>query len=465
MKKFLILTFFFSIIFKGIAQQDFTTYYMDGIAQSSYSNLTNSFNGKMHIGLPGLSSTYLMYSNSSFSWSDIIEKRNDSLILGFPRLVDNLLKNNYMSFIAQNDLLSFGLKIGKRSTLLLNVTEKVSLKFLYPRDIIQFIDKGNSGFSDNTANFEGLGINFTHYREYGIGLNRSFLDKRLILGARAKYLYGMENIDSKKTEISIFTDPNTYEINAKGNIQYNTSGLNDSISTISNYLLAKNNHGFGLDLSGSYQVTDKVNINASVLDIGFISWKNDVKNYVNKGGEFNFNGIDIDEFILNEIDSSGNTSFDRVIDSLSNAFELTEEKESYLSTLTSRIYLGATYKLSEKGTAGGLLQTEFFKSKINPSITLSYQHKFSNLFHASASYTIINSSYNNLGGGFIFHPGPVQLYVMADNILGAFQPQNIRHMQIRAGINLVLGKNNHEGAISKKEHRRAKKTKEETKEI
>lgn len=465
MKKYLILTFLLSVIVKGFAQQDFTTYYMDGLAQSSYSNLTNSFNGKMHIGLPGLSSTYLMYSNSSFSWSDIIEKRNDSLILGFPRLVDNLSENNYMSLIAQNDLLSFGLKIGKRSTLLINVTEKVSFKFLYPRDLIQFIDKGNSGFSDNTANFEGLGINFTHYREYGIGLNRSFLDNRLILGARAKYLYGMENIDSKKTEISIFTDPNTYEINAKGNIRYNTSGLNDSISDIGNYLLAKNNHGFGLDLSGSYQLTDKLNINASVLDIGYISWKSDVKNYVNDGGEFNFNGIDIDEFILNEVDSSGNTSFDRVIDSLSDAFELTEETKSYTSTLTSRIYLGASYKISEKGMVGGLLQTEFFKSKINPSISLSYQHKFSNLFHASASYTIINNSYNNLGGGIIFHPGPVQLYVIADNILGAFQPQNARHMQIRAGINLVFGKNKREGDISKKEQRRAKKAEEETKEI
>ena len=213
MRKLLFFNILILYFLNGYAQQDFTTYYMDALPQSSYSNLTNSFNGKLFVGLPALSSTYAMYSNNSFAWSDVIEKRNDSLILGFPRLIDNLNEKNYMSIVAQTDILSFGIRIGKRSTLLFNVTEKASVKFLYPRDLIQFIDQGNSGFNDNTANFEGLGVNFTHYREYGIGLNRSFKDDQLILGARIKYLYGMENVDSKKTDISIFTDPNTYEIN------------------------------------------------------------------------------------------------------------------------------------------------------------------------------------------------------------------------------------------------------------
>lgn len=451
------MTLLLTIFLKGFAQQDLTAYYMDGLPQSTYGNLTNSFNGKLFIGLPGLSSTYAMYSNNSFAWSDVIEKRNDSLFLGFPRLIDNLSEKNYISFAASTDLLAFGIKIGKKSTLLLNVTEKISFKFLYPKDLIQFIDQGNSGFSDNTANFEGLGINFTHYREYGIGFNRSFLDDKLVLGARAKYLYGMENIDSKKTDISIFTDPQTYEINAKGNIRYNTSGLNDSIGDAAAYLFSKNNHGFGLDISGSYQISEKLGVNASVIDLGFINWKEDVKNYVNNDGEFNFNGINIDEFILNEVDSSGNTSFDRVIDSIGEAFELEEEVADYRSSLTSRIYLGATYQITEKGMIGGLVQTEFFRNKINPSITLSYNHKFSNLFHASASYTIINNSFNNLGGGIVFHPGPIQFYMIADNILGAFQPQNTQHMQLRLGLNVVIGKNKIDGDITKREKKKAEK--------
>jgi hypothetical protein len=414
---------------------------MSGLPQSSYANLTNSFDGKFFIGLPAISSTYLSYSNNSFAWSDIIEKRNDSLVLGLPRLIDNLSDKNYLSLVAQTDILSFGFKIGERSTLFVNVTEKMSFKLLYPKDLVQFIDQGNSGFNDNTANFEGLGINFTHYRSYGVGLNRTFMDERLILGARLNYLYGMENVDSKKTEITLFTDPESYEINAKGDIRYNTSGVNDSIGNVGDYLFSKNNHGASIDLSGSYQLTEKLNINTSLIDLGFISWKEGTKNYVNEGGEFNFSGIDIDEFILNDVDSNGNNSFDRVIDSLEEAFGLKEETANYTSSLTSRVYIGATYQLSEKALLGGLVQTEFFKKKINPSLTLSYNHKFGKLFHATASYTIINNSFNNLGGGFTLNPGPIQLYVIADNILGAFQPQNARHMQLRAGVNLIFGRN------------------------
>lgn len=425
----------------AFAQQEFTSHYMSGLPQSSYANLTNSFDGKFFIGLPAISSTYLSYSNNSFAWSDIIEKRNDSLVLGLPRLIDNLSDKNYLSLVAQTDILSFGFKIGERSTLFVNVTEKMSFKLLYPKDLVQFIDQGNSGFNDNTANFEGLGINFTHYRSYGVGLNRTFMDERLILGARLNYLYGMENVDSKKTEITLFTDPESYEINAKGDIRYNTSGVNDSIGNVGDYLFSKNNHGASIDLSGSYQLTEKLNINTSLIDLGFISWKEGTKNYVNEGGEFNFSGIDIDEFILNDVDSNGNNSFDRVIDSLEEAFGLKEETANYTSSLTSRVYIGATYQLSEKALLGGLVQTEFFKKKINPSLTLSYNHKFGKLFHATASYTIINNSFNNLGGGFTLNPGPIQLYVIADNILGAFQPQNARHMQLRAGVNLIFGRN------------------------
>ena len=58
-------------------QQEFTSYYMDALPQTGYANPAKTFNGKFFIGLPALSSTYLMYSNSSFAWSDVVKKRND----------------------------------------------------------------------------------------------------------------------------------------------------------------------------------------------------------------------------------------------------------------------------------------------------------------------------------------------------------------------------------------------------
>jgi hypothetical protein len=56
-----------------------------------------------------------------------------------------------------------------------------------------------------------------------------------------------------------------------------------------------------------------------------------------------------------------------------------------------------------------------------------------------ASYTIINRSFNNLGIALNLNPGPVQFYVITDNILGTFRPQHTRHLQVRFGINLIFG--------------------------
>jgi hypothetical protein len=439
------------------AQQEFTSYYMDALPQTSYLNPAKKFNGKFFIGLPGLSSTYLMYSNSSFAWSDVIQKNNDSLVFNMSNLVSSLSPSNYMSFAAQTDLLSFGFRIGDRTSVSFNVSEKFRFKFLYPKDFMKFIDEGNTGFENNTAKFDGMGINMTHFREYGVAFNQSLLDDRLVVGARFKYLYGMENIDSKKFEVQVFTDPTTYEMQASGSVIINSSGLSDSMDIGQDYLLNRKNTGFGLDLGATFALNEKIELNVSVVDLGFINWEHDVKNYVNDGSTFNFSGIDIDDFILKKnVDSSDNSSLQRVLDSLGDAFSLEEKSEAYRSNLIAQIYIGGSYQLYEKGKAGVLIQNEYFKGKLNPSLTLSYNHKFNKWFHATASYTVINNSYNNVGGGIMVHPGPVQLYVVADNILGAIQPQNARHMQVRAGINLVFGK----GKINDVSRREKRKSEE-----
>lgn len=225
MKRYLLLLAISISVIAAKGQQEFTSYYMDALPQTGYANPAKTFNGKFFIGLPALSSTYLMYSNSSFAWSDVVKKRNDSLVFRVPDLISNLSPSNYMSLAAQTDILSFGFRIGDRSSLSFNVSEKARFKFFYPKDFIQFINQGNSGFDNNTANFDNMAINMSYYREYGVAFNRSLLDDRLVLGARLKYLYGMTNIDSKKSEIEVYTDPNTYEMRASGSVRINSSGF------------------------------------------------------------------------------------------------------------------------------------------------------------------------------------------------------------------------------------------------
>ena len=436
-KTFTIICLCFLVNQLSIAQQDLTMFNFNDIPQSSYSNPANQFNGKFYIGLPAMSSVYFSASNSGFAYSDFIKKQGDSLRLDFNSMISELEDKNFMSFNTKVDIISFGFKVGKRTQIMFNATENVNFRFNYTKDFATFIHKGNLAFSDNTANFEGLGFSANYYREYGIGISHQFGDK-LRVGARFKYLYGIANIDSKKTDISLRTDPITYGLTAKADILINTSGSLDSLSNQDGFISGNDNTGFGIDLGMNYELNNKLSINASVIDLGFIDWGTEVTNHVIDDGQYSFNGIEIETFSP-EDDTSGTTVFDRLADSLEEAFNIRETNESYTTALVGRIYIGANYKLNEKLVLGGLFQSEFYKGSIRPSLTASANYKVSKWIGLAASYSIINRSYNNLGIGININPGPVQLYIVSDNILGGIRPQHARHSQVRVGLNLIFG--------------------------
>jgi hypothetical protein len=438
MKKILSILLLF-LAFNGFSQQDFIMYGLQDIPQSTYSNPSNRYDGKFFIGFPALTSHYFSFSNSGFSYSDAVSKKGDSLYLNFDDLLKEIDDKNYLSINSKTDLLAFGFSLGDKTQLTFNVTENMNFKFVYPKDFIQFITKGNASFNGETANFDGIGFGANHYREYGVGISRQITNK-LRIGLRGKYLYGMENIYSEKTDISLTTDSSTFEILAEADITYRTSGLNTTDNAkddIVDYLSGRDNTGFAADFGADYQFNDKLSFNASVLDIGYINWNHDIETQSNNGGTFNFSGIEIDAFGSRDTSSE---VFDEILDSLENTFELTESNESYTTKLTPRIYIGANYKLSERHMAGFLIQTEVFQGTVKPSFTLTYNRKMTKWITLASSYSYFNNSYSNLGFGFSLDPGPVQFYVISDNLLGAFQPQNTRHLQVRFGMNLIFGR-------------------------
>ena len=204
-----LICFCFLLINAAKAQQDFLMYNMNEIPQSSYSNPSNQFNGKVFVGLPILSSNYYSVSNSGFAYSDAVKKDGDSLLLDFKSLIKELEDESFTSFNTKIDLLSIGFQLGKRTQISVNVTENINVRFNYTKDFIRFVYEGNGAFEDNTANFENIGIAANYYREYGLNVSHQFTNK-LRLGTRLKYLYGIANIYSEKTDLSLSTDPNTF---------------------------------------------------------------------------------------------------------------------------------------------------------------------------------------------------------------------------------------------------------------
>ena len=440
---------FFAFCTTSFAQYDLTMYNMQSIPQSMYGNPAFIPKTKVNIGLPVISSVYLNLSNNGFVFADLVKNGTDGSPYFDTTFVDKLGSNNYLSTTFNTDILSFGFRV-KKNYFSFNATEKINFRFRYPKDFFNLLLKGNGAFLGQDLDL-GFALDANHYREYGLGMAREINDK-LVVGGKLKYLYGMESVNTEKSNITLRTDENSYDITAKSDFRINTS-FDTTFNSITEYALKKKNKGFGIDLGANYKLNNKFSFSASVIDLGFIKWASNVKNYYTDNSSFTFEGIPYDAN-----DTSDYTQ--KLMDSLQNAFTPKESAKSYTTYLTSQVFLGARYHINEKNFASVLLRGEFYKKSLSPSLTIAYNTQVQRWLYASASYSILNRSYNNLGFGFSINLAPLQLYVVSDNILGAlvfdkyalprdsnqtqsaniYFPAHTKNLNVRFGINLTFGR-------------------------
>ncbi len=469
---FILQGLFFNISY---AQQDLTIYNMQSIPQSSYTN--PAFKPipeyKFYIGFPALSSFYLGVGNTTGlkSKNNIIRRDDDSLSINFDNFVDKLKKRNFLSLQLQEEILSFGFR-QKKNYFSFSLTEKFFAHFSYPKDLMLLLWKGNGQFVGKTADFKGIGLNAMHYREYAVGMSHE-INNRLTVGARGKLLFGKLNVNSKKTEISLYTDENTYDLTANSNILINTSipeaMFEDSLDfDAGNYIMNTKNKGLAIDLGACYKLNNKFTFSASVIDLGYIKWKSDVKNYYNDNVSFTFEGFDIGDMLKYDTIDFDDVA-EELLDSLADIFEIKDKSSSYSTMLNTKIYLSGVYNLTSKDRIGALIRTEFFNRAVHTALTLSYNRQFGKILNLSGSYSMRNRNYGNLGLGFALNLGSFQFYLISDNILGpliydkyswteehdeyddngnktvSYEEQSImfpsysRYMNVHFGINFIFG--------------------------
>ena len=420
------------------AQVDLTLYNMKSIPQSAYNNPASIPTSKFFIGLPAISSDYFYISNSGFAVSDLITKRpDDSLVVDMNHAISKMDNKNFISNAVSIDLFSFGFRV-KKNYISFNITEKVNFNFSYAKDLFVFLQNGNTAFLGKTADFSGMAIDGSHYREYGLNIARE-INQKLTVGARIKYLYGMENVSTVQSNFSLFTDETTYDLTLQSGAEINTSSLANTDSGYQNinamdYLFKQKNTGLGLDLGSHYKLNDHWNFSLSMTDFGYIRWKSNSKNYKSNALTYNFQGIKLEDFVG---DGDG---IENLVDSLNSSFKFNETNDAYTTHLSTHVFAGINYAFNEKAFAGILVREQFFKDIMIPSATLSLNKQFGRHLTLALSYSALNRTYNNIGFGISTNAGPVQLYVVSDNALGVIKPLDARTLNIHFGFNLLFGR-------------------------
>jgi hypothetical protein len=424
------------------AQKNFSLYNLKGTPQAFYVNPSFTPKSKLYLSMP-IGFINLGASNSGFSFNELFVKRaDDSLAINTEGVVEGLNKNNFFSIESQIEVLGFGFKL---NDLYLNFSASNRFQFNinYPKDLLQLALEGNGkSFIGERASFDGLGVNLNSYMEYAVGASKEIGDK-LNVGARVKFISGIANVNTKKTEIGLYTDPESFaltldgeaEIQSANSLYYlDSTAILDQQNIINNSLKFANK-GLGFDFGATYKINDKISVNASVIDLGFISWKTNVSNYKTDKINFLFEGVDVNELINDSTADPAN----RFEDTLTKIFNYEVNQESYSTSLNTKIYLGANYQLTKQLNAGALLFNEFIKGKYRAGFSLSMNASLKNWLSTTINYTIYNGSFSNIGFGLSLKGGPIQFFIMSDNVLSLIKPFDARNFHICGGLSINIG--------------------------
>ena len=435
------------------AQQNITFYNMTSVDQSGRLNPARMPDNKLNIGLPVISNTFINVSNSGFAVDDIIKADGDSFVLSTSSLLNSLKEKNHLAFGIETDFLSIGKRIGKRNYFSFNATLKTSLNFSYDKAPFEILINGNAPYAGQTKNLS-FGANSSVYMEYGLGYARTFLKDKLNIGGKFKLLSGVANVSTKKSDLTLYTDPNNYDLTITSDVDFNYSGPleMDSLDDPSKYVFGPNK-GMAFDLGATFTFSDKLEFSASILDMGYIKWKDNVTNQRSKnpGTAYTFTGVDIENFYNDTADFD--EAIEELLDSIGDLFEIVETNEAYRNALPTQIYLGANYHLNKTTNVGLVIYSQIYKGNVLPGAGLSFNKKFGRILGLYGSYSYYNKNATNLGVGFSANLGPVQLYAVSDNVLSVFNYYGAQNTNVRFALNLRFG---HVGRPSKEE-RKAKR--------
>lgn len=463
--------FFFSIslllifILSGISLQNAqaqisqTIYFMDRLPQSSLINPAYQHHHNFHLGLPAVSSFNVNARTNFANFNDIVFKhpQYDSLITflhpdaNSEDFTSRLSNRNFFAPDLHINLFSFGFR-ANRSFVSFNLSERVSGRGMLPKDLLLLGLQGNEQFVGEKADFSNIGIDMNYYREYALGYAYD-VDDKLNVGARAKILFGKANISFSDMDISLNTDADTYNMDLKSKFTMNFSMpvtlVKDEEGEISDieahfdmddydpldFVFNTNNSGFAIDLGASYRLTDPVTLHASILDLGYINWKDDVYN-LSMDGEFEFDGVDISSIFDSSDDSEPGED---LLETIQDRFSISDTRNSYRRGLPTRLYLGGTYELSSRVGFGMLSRTQYYQKNFEQAMTLSANANLGRWLSASLSYSMMNNSYNNIGAGLSLGGAGIQLYVLTDNLNSVFHPHKTNSVNLWFGLNLIFG--------------------------
>jgi len=454
---FLIITLL-SLLLTGIENcfaQPSTLYFLPGIPQTRELNPARPGAEKgTYFSMPFLSGVDFSFNTNNWSYNDLIHKGSgalaDSLVWDYKNFLSSLGRNNFLNQSASVTILDFGWK-RQADFVGFSWSEHEFVDIYFTKELANMLINGNQQYLGNTFRSGYLGGGAQHYRQFAITYARE-LPSGINVGLTGKLLFGLSAIKTSGLnavagmpasgdQIDLAAAGKAY-ISAPVDVQFiNNDGyrvIGRNYFSLGNYLNNFGNPGFSLDFGVSGKVNKKLEVSASIIDLGFIYWHQDISTFTEEG-HYLFRGIFLDA-PSNKPPTTNNLNaiYNSLRDSIRGAFTPAKGTTSFTSVLPVKIYLAGEYEVDQNIKLCGLARIRIFNNMVHTSLTASANAVLSEKLNVSASYSLMESTFDNLGLAATYRIGNVQLYTASDNVLSFYRPPGARNLNLRIGINFLF---------------------------
>lgn len=437
-------------------------YNFTDIPQSLMTNPGADVKYKWYAGVPFLSGISMNVGSSGFSAYDLFANDGIDFNTKLRSVLSKTTSNDVLTLNQQLELFSGGFRIGtvdNSSFLSFGLYQEFDLLSYVPQDIATLAIDGNKNYMGKRFNLADLSVKADLLSVFHIGIHKKIQDN-LIVGARAKIYSSIFNASSVSNAGYIYTNTSSdsyYEQIVYSNLQLNTSGMAQYNDTNNNSnagadvkkgILLGGNLGLGLDLGLTYYLQSNVQVTASIIDLGYIGHSKNVESYSYKGF-YNYKGL-VPKF-------NGENAAQANFQDFKEAIVLDTLNVKYTTWRPTKFNASAQYSFEEERVVDGSCNCEgtdpsiFYKSTVGAqlfamttpksplmALTAFYKRNFSKSFQMKATYTVDSYSFTNVGLGMTTKVGPVNFYVVADNLLSYADISKANSLSFQLGLNVIL---------------------------
>lgn len=410
-----------------VLSQVSSAFLKDAIYQNNEVNPAYFPEARLVVGLPVISGSSVSF-NSRFAYNDVFNNLDNGVNeISLDKFLGSLKDNNYLGANVRINDLYIGYR-RNQAAISFFINDRVDFDFFFPKALIDFAVNGNAGFIGETIDLSKLGVNASHYREFGFGY--TYFDKkdRFSVGYRAKLLSGFYHASTLNSfEGTLATNEDNFALTANlKNAQLRVVTVPDG----GNFVFSSN-LGASVDLGFDYRYNDAFSIAFSLSDIGFISWKDDVDIEQVEDSEFTYEGVDI---------RNTDNLVDALEDSLQDKFNLIEDiDEPFTTLLPIRGNLTGTWHLTDNSEVAVAIMPRYVRGFLQMHYGAGITQKLGRNLRLSVSANKLPQQQFNMGASLAAHLGPLQIYGGTDKVLG-YDLTEVRNFNYTFGINLAFGR-------------------------